>query len=135
MSSNKYHIWNQRKNLSRLICVSNFFFDFFFRSNFYPWSPSGIYEKNDCHQNNYFIDPLSVFLSYNNISHHQFLFSTPQMSFWREAFFHISLRGTRAKNLTEKKSRRKRLKDISVDLDFCTDSKYDICLKTNGGLF
>jgi len=42
LTSNKYHIWNQHKKLSRLMCVSNGFFEVFFRSNFDPWSPSRI---------------------------------------------------------------------------------------------
>ena len=45
MSSNKSHIWNQRKILSRSMCVSNYFFDFFFRPNFSLGSPPGIHEK------------------------------------------------------------------------------------------
>jgi hypothetical protein len=42
LTPNKYHIWNQHKKLSRLMCVSNGFFEVFFRSNFDPWSPSRI---------------------------------------------------------------------------------------------
>src|SRR5437763_1178647 len=41
----KYHIWNQHKKLTLPIYVSNCSYNFFFRSNFYPWSPSGICEK------------------------------------------------------------------------------------------
>ena len=55
--------------------------------------------------------------------------------FWLDSFFHISLGCTRGKNLTEKKSRRNNFKYTLVDSVFCADSKYDICLGSNGGYF
>ena len=41
LTSNKYHIWNPHKNRSLWMHVWNCFHNFFFRQNFYLWSPSG----------------------------------------------------------------------------------------------
>jgi len=45
LTSNKYHIWNQYKKLSRSVRISRCFFDFCFSLNFHPWCPLGTCEK------------------------------------------------------------------------------------------
>ena len=82
--------------------------------------------KNDIPLRRCFIVWSSVFLSSYSISHPRDLLSTAQMPFWFNSFFHVSLGGTRAKNVIENKTRQNSSKHTSIDSVFCADSKYAI---------
>ena len=96
------YLESAQKSESTHVCFG-LFRRLFFSIKFLALVPPRDMWKNDIPLNRCFIVWSSVFLSSYSISHHRDLLSTVQMPFWFNSFFHISLGGTRAKNLIEKK--------------------------------
>ena len=118
-SSNKSHIWNQQKKLSRSSWIWNRCYEIFF-----PW-------KTEFHENRFIIVYLWMFLSPEDVLYSSNWFVTVQIAFSWNSFFHLSLSGNAEKNFMEKRFRSNDFKSMMIDSVFSADSKYEICLKTN----